>query len=76
MEDIGRATCDSRDCAIGSCRLQCRLGKDKRRIAAFDDLAKQRLVAKKPDDRYASAQEALEALMDYSMSEARNPAIA
>ena len=36
----------------------------------------ERLVAKKPDERYKSAQEALEALLDYSMSEARNPAIA
>ena len=36
----------------------------------------ERLVAKKPDERYRSAQEALEALLDYSMSEARNPAIA
>jgi len=36
----------------------------------------ERLVAKKPDDRYRSAQEALEALMDYTMSEALNPAIA
>ena len=36
----------------------------------------ERLVAKKPDDRYRSAQEALEALMDYTMSEARHPAIA
>ena len=36
----------------------------------------ERLVAKKPEERYRSAAEALEALMDYSMSEARNPAIA
>jgi len=36
----------------------------------------ERLVAKKPEERYASAAEALHALMDYSMSEARNPAIA
>jgi serine/threonine protein kinase len=36
----------------------------------------ERLVAKKPEERYGSAAEALEALMDYSMSEARNPAIA
>ena len=36
----------------------------------------ERLVAKKPDDRYPSAAEALQALMDYSTSEARHPAIA
>jgi eukaryotic-like serine/threonine-protein kinase len=36
----------------------------------------ERLVAKKPDDRYRTAAEALEALMDYSTSEAKNPAIA
>jgi hypothetical protein len=36
----------------------------------------ERLVAKKPDERYRNASEALEALMEYSMSEARNPAIA
>jgi hypothetical protein len=36
----------------------------------------ERLVAKSPEMRYSSAEEALEALMDYSMSEARNPAIA
>jgi hypothetical protein len=36
----------------------------------------ERLVAKQPDHRYRSAAEALEALMEYSMSEARNPAIA
>ena len=36
----------------------------------------ERLVAKKPEERYRSAAEALEALLDYSMSEARNPAIA
>jgi len=36
----------------------------------------ERLVAKNPDERYRSATEAFEALMDYSMSEARNPAIA
>ena len=36
----------------------------------------ERLVAKNPEMRYASAEEALEALMDYTMSEARNPAIA
>jgi Protein kinase domain len=35
-----------------------------------------RLVAKKPDERYRSAAEAFEALMDYSMSEARDPAVA
>jgi len=36
----------------------------------------ERLVAKKPEERYRSAAEALQALMDYSMSEARHPAIA
>jgi hypothetical protein len=36
----------------------------------------ERLVAKSPELRYGSAQEALEALMDYSMSEAAHPAIA
>src|SRR5215831_9682116 len=36
----------------------------------------ERLVAKKPDDRYRSAAEAFAALMEYSMSEAKNPAIA
>ncbi len=36
----------------------------------------ERLVAKKPDERYRSAAQALEALMDYSMSEAKNPVIA
>ncbi|HEU4591106.1 MAG TPA: serine/threonine-protein kinase [Steroidobacteraceae bacterium] len=36
----------------------------------------ERLVAKKPEDRYRSAAEALEALMEYSTSEAKNPAIA
>jgi serine/threonine-protein kinase RIO1 len=36
----------------------------------------ERLVAKKPDDRYRSAAEALEALLEYSMSEASRPAIA
>ena len=36
----------------------------------------ERLVAKKPDERYRSAAEALAALMDHSMSEARTPAIA
>jgi hypothetical protein len=36
----------------------------------------ERLVAKSPELRYGSAQEALEALMDYSMSEAARPAIA
>jgi len=36
----------------------------------------ERLVAKKPEERYRSAAEALAALMDYSMSEARVPAIA
>jgi Protein kinase domain len=36
----------------------------------------ERLVAKKPDERYRSAVEAFEALMDYSMAEAENPAIA
>ena len=36
----------------------------------------ERLVAKNPADRYKSAAEALEALMDYSTSEAPTPAIA
>jgi serine/threonine-protein kinase PpkA len=36
----------------------------------------ERLVAKKPEERYRSAAEALEALMEYSMSEAKVPAIA
>ena len=36
----------------------------------------ERLVAKMPNERYRSAAQALEALMDYSMSEAMNPAIA
>jgi serine/threonine protein kinase len=36
----------------------------------------ERLVAKKPDERYRSAAEALQALMDYSMSEAKSPAVA
>ncbi len=36
----------------------------------------ERLVAKSPELRYASAEEALLALMDYSMSEAERPAIA
>ena len=36
----------------------------------------ERLVAKKPEERYRSAAEALAALMEYSMSEAKNPAIA
>jgi eukaryotic-like serine/threonine-protein kinase len=36
----------------------------------------ERLVAKKPDERYRTAAQALEALMDYSMSEAKNPVIA
>src|SRR5262245_23180366 len=36
----------------------------------------ERLVAKKPDERYRNAAQALEALMDYSMSEAKNPVIA
>jgi serine/threonine protein kinase len=36
----------------------------------------ERLVAKQPEERYRSAAEALDALMEYSMSEARNPAIA
>ncbi len=36
----------------------------------------ERLVAKKPDERYTSAAEALQALMDYSMSEAKSPAVA
>ncbi len=34
----------------------------------------ERLVAKKPDERYRSAAEALAALMEHSMSEARTPA--
>jgi serine/threonine protein kinase len=36
----------------------------------------ERLVAKSPELRYASAEEALVSLMDYSMSEAERPAIA
>jgi serine/threonine protein kinase len=36
----------------------------------------ERMVAKKPEDRFRSAAEALVALMDYSMSEAKDPAIA
>jgi serine/threonine protein kinase len=36
----------------------------------------ERLVAKSPELRYASAEEALQALMDYSTSEAERPAIA
>ena len=36
----------------------------------------ERLVAKSPEIRYGSAEEALAALMDYSMSEAARPAIA
>jgi ubiquinone biosynthesis protein len=36
----------------------------------------ERLVAKKPDERYRNAAQALEALMDYATSEAKNPAIA
>ena len=36
----------------------------------------ERMVAKSPEMRYGSADEALQALMDYSMSEAKNPAIA
>src|SRR5688572_16909126 len=36
----------------------------------------ERLVAKSPELRYESAEEALQALMDYSMSEAEKPAIA
>jgi hypothetical protein len=36
----------------------------------------ERLVAKSPELRYSSAEEALQALMDYSMSEAAMPAIA
>jgi serine/threonine protein kinase len=36
----------------------------------------ERLVAKSPELRYASAEDALLALMDYSMSEAERPAIA
>jgi hypothetical protein len=36
----------------------------------------ERLVAKSPELRYSSAEEALQALMDYSMSEADMPAIA
>ncbi len=34
----------------------------------------ERLVTKKPDERYRSADEALSALMDYATSEARQPA--
>jgi serine/threonine-protein kinase PpkA len=36
----------------------------------------ERLVAKSPELRYESADEALQALMEYSMSEAERPAIA
>jgi hypothetical protein len=36
----------------------------------------ERLVAKSPELRYSSAEEALQALMEYSMSEAEHPAIA
>src|SRR4051812_45643398 len=36
----------------------------------------ERLVAKSPELRYTSAEEALQALLEYSMSEAENPAIA
>ena len=36
----------------------------------------ERLVAKSPELRYANSEEALQALMEYSMSEAANPAIA
>ena len=36
----------------------------------------ERLVAKNPDERYRNAAEALQALMDYSMSEAKSPAVA
>ena len=36
----------------------------------------ERLVAKSPELRYANAEEALQALMEYSMAEAENPAIA
>jgi hypothetical protein len=36
----------------------------------------ERLVAKSPELRYASAEEALQALLEYVMSEAENPAIA
>jgi serine/threonine protein kinase len=36
----------------------------------------ERLVAKQPGERYRSAAEAFGALMDYSMSEAKNPVIA
>ncbi len=36
----------------------------------------ERLVAKKPEERYRNAGEALQALMDYSTSEAATPAIA
>jgi serine/threonine protein kinase len=36
----------------------------------------ERLVAKSPELRYSSADEALLALMDYSMSEAKNPVVA
>jgi serine/threonine protein kinase len=46
-----------------------------------DDLSRhqrffERLVAKKPDERYRNAAEALTALMEYSMSEAKSPAVA
>jgi hypothetical protein len=36
----------------------------------------EKLVSKKPDERFASAAEAFQALMDYSMAEAGQPAIA
>ena len=36
----------------------------------------ERLVAKSPELRYATAEEALQALLEYSMSEAEKPAIA
>jgi len=36
----------------------------------------ERLVSKKPDERYRSAAEAFTALMEYMMSEAAAPAIA
>ena len=36
----------------------------------------ERLVAKSPELRYESAEDALQALLEYAMSEAENPAIA